>query len=67
MKQSEEKEMLQYDSIAEQRESKRDVRQGFEHQAAFILGIVSKLNFSLLLEDREAEMESDERSERVSC
>lgn len=46
VQENEEKEMLQYDSIAEQRESKRDVCQGFENQAAFILGIVSKLNYT---------------------
>lgn len=46
VKENEEKEILQYDSIAEQRESKRDVCQGFENQAAFVLGIVSKLNYT---------------------
>lgn len=32
--------MLQYDSIAEQLESKSDMCQGFENQAAFIFGVV---------------------------
>lgn len=50
VQENEEKEMLRYDSIAEQRESKRDVCQGFENRAAFILGMVSKtqLHNSLL-------------------